>query len=54
LVGSRFTPAQMTTFHKMAAAGVKIYVLTGATEQQYRILFRERDNWVAATQGIFV
>lgn len=40
----RFTPAQLITFPKMAAAGVGIWVLTAATEEEIKKLFGP-PNW---------
>lgn len=40
----RFTPAQLETFPRMAAAGVGVWVLIAATESEYRKLFAPA-NW---------
>lgn len=37
--GSSFTPAQMEHFPKLMANGTSIYILTGATDQEYKKLF---------------
>lgn len=42
--GSKFTPAQITTFPQMAAAGSRIYILTGADDRNYEILKKD-PNW---------
>lgn len=39
-----FTPAQMEMFPKLSANGCPIWVLTGATEEQYKLLFGP-ENW---------
>ena len=46
----RFTPAQMDTFPQFAAAGVGIWVLTAATEDEYQKLFHP-PNWVFFIKG---
>lgn len=38
--GSRFTPAQLECFPKLAANGTAIYILTGATDEEYQKLFK--------------
>lgn len=40
----QFTAAQMDTFPKMTEHGVGIWILTGATEDEYRKLFGP-PNW---------
>lgn len=40
----RFTPAQMDTFPMFAAKGVGIWILTAATEAEYKKLFGPA-NW---------
>lgn len=42
--GSRFTPAQLTWFPQFTAAGVGIWILTAATEEEYAKLFGP-PNW---------
>lgn len=42
--GSRFTPAQIDCFPKFCAHGSGIWVLTAATDEEYRKLFRA-PNW---------
>ncbi len=42
--GSRFTPAQLEKFPKLAANGSGIWILTAATEDEYEKLFK-RQNW---------
>lgn len=42
--GSRFTAAQLEDFPKICANGSGVWVLTGATEEEYRKLFRA-PNW---------
>lgn len=43
--GSRFTNAQKEWFPKLSANGTPIWILTGATESEYRKLF-EAENWL--------
>lgn len=38
--GSRFTRAQLDTFPKLQANGAKIWILTGATEHDYKSLLK--------------
>ena len=40
----RFTPAQIDVFPELAAKGVGIWILTGATEHEYSKLFKPA-NW---------
>lgn len=42
--GSKFTPAQLDRFPKLAANGSGVWVLTGDTKAEYDKLF-ERQNW---------
>lgn len=42
--GSRFTPAQLEVFPKISAHGAGIWIMTAATESEYRKLFRP-PNW---------
>lgn len=42
--GSRFTPAQLDRFPKLAANGSGVWVLTGDSDAEYAKLFR-RQNW---------
>ena len=42
--GSKFTPAQIEHFPKMCAHGSGVWVLTGATDDEYEKLFK-RFNW---------
>lgn len=39
-----FTPAQLELFPKLSANGSKIFVLTAANEEQYKLLFGP-ENW---------
>jgi len=43
--GSRFTPAQLSWFPQFSAAGVGIWILTGANEAEYAKLF-SAPNWM--------
>ena len=43
--GSRFTPAQLDRFPKLAANGSGVWVLTAATEYEYDLLFRAQNYW---------
>jgi hypothetical protein len=45
---SRFTKAQMTEFPKLVNNGTPIWILTGATEYEYRKLFQPC-NWMEYT-----
>lgn len=38
--GSHFTRAQLDTFPKLQAYGAKIWILTGATESDYKLLLK--------------
>ena len=40
-----FTPAQLETFHQFASQGVGVWILTAATEDEYKKLFKP-PNWV--------
>lgn len=40
-----FTAAQLAEFPKITAAGVGIWVLTAATEEQYNLMVRGAPNW---------
>jgi len=42
--GYKFTPAQLDVFPHFAAKGVGIWILTAATEVQYKLLFGP-SNW---------
>jgi hypothetical protein len=42
--GYRFTGAQLEFFHQLASAGVGVWVLTAATEDEYKKLFSPA-NW---------
>ena len=42
--GSRFTPAQLDRFPKLAANGSGVWVLTAATKSEYKLLMK-RQNW---------
>lgn len=42
--GSHFTPRQREVFPKLCAHGAGVWVLTGATESEYRKLFKTA-NW---------
>lgn len=44
MVGSKFTPAQLEKFPKLAANGSGIWIITAATESEYNLLFK-RQNW---------
>lgn len=56
--GSHFTPAQLDTFPKLEANGALVWVLTGATESEYKKLFARdernqlRSNW-STYLGVF-
>lgn len=39
-----FTPAQIETFPALSAKGVGVWILTEATESQYKLLFQPA-NW---------
>lgn len=43
MVGSYFTAAQLEIFPKLCANGAGVWVLTGATEKEYRRLFDQRN-----------
>ena len=43
--GYKFTPAQMDVFPRFTAEGVGIWILTGATEHQYKKLFQPANWW---------
>lgn len=40
-----FTPAQMEFFPQFAGAGVGIWIVTAATEDQYRMVVKSPPNW---------
>jgi hypothetical protein len=42
----RFTPAQMDVFPELAAKGVGIWIMTAATEAEYKKLFKPANWWV--------
>jgi len=42
--GDIFTPAQLETFPKLNANGCPVYVMTAATDEEYKKLFKE-GNW---------
>lgn len=42
--GYSFTPAQLDHFPKLSAHGTRIYILTAATEEEYKKLFGPA-NW---------
>lgn len=44
MIGSAFTPAQLEEFPKLANNGAPIWILTGATESEYKKLFMP-ENW---------
>lgn len=44
--GSRWTNAQLKWFPLFGNNGTKIYILTAATEGEYRKLFNPDDNWL--------
>jgi hypothetical protein len=44
MVGSKFTSAQLEDFPKLTANGAGVWILTAATEEEYKKLF-ERFNW---------
>jgi hypothetical protein len=44
MVGSHFTAAQLITFPKMTLHGSGVWVLTAATDYEYKKLF-EQPNW---------
>lgn len=44
MVGSKFMPSQLEVFPKLCANGSGVWVLTAATEEEYRKLF-EPPNW---------
>lgn len=46
----KLTPAQLKRFKRLSDAGDKIYVLTGL--EDYRVLFKERDNWKHYQRGL--
>lgn len=39
LEGSKFTPAQLSFFPRMIEANLPLYILTGATKEDYKLLF---------------
>ena len=41
-----FTPAQWLDFPRMVAEGARIWVLTAATEEEYKKLFKRPNLWV--------
>lgn len=43
--GSKFTPAQLDCFPKLCANGSGVWILTGATEQEYEKLFKQPNWW---------
>lgn len=43
--GSKFTPAQMECFPKFNAHGTRIWILTAATEAEYKKLFLPNNLW---------
>lgn len=45
MVGSKFTPAQLDTFPKLSANGSGIWILTAATEMEYKLLFKAQNWW---------
>lgn len=44
--GSKYTPAQLDVFPKLCANGSGVWVLTGATEEEYRKLWSKPNWWV--------
>lgn len=44
--GSRYTPAQLEFFPKLCANGSGVWVLTGATEEEYKKLWAPSNYWV--------
>lgn len=43
--GSKFTNAQYEVFPKLVANGSRIWILTGATEEEYKKLFKKCNLW---------
>lgn len=41
----RFTPAQVETFPRLAAEGIGIWILTEASEREYKKLFQQANWW---------
>lgn len=46
-----FTPAQLEHFPKLAANGSRIWILTAATDSEYKKLFEEH-NWWKYLKGV--
>lgn len=44
-VGEPFTSAQLETFPLLSANGTPVYVLTGATQEDYEKLFKSENWW---------
>ena len=42
--GSHFTPAQLEYFPQMTAHGAGVWIMTGASEMEYQVLFG-KSNW---------
>jgi len=45
MIGSKFTPAQLSEFPKFVSNGSQIWVITGATEIEYKKLFQKGNLW---------
>jgi hypothetical protein len=46
----RFTPAQIETFREFAGVGVGVWVLVGATEEEYQKLFHQPNWWAYCSE----
>ena len=45
MIGSRFTAAQLEVFPKLCANGSGVWVITGATESEYKKLWKKSNWW---------
>lgn len=45
MIGSRFTPAQLDMFPKLCKYGAGVWILTAATDVEYRKLFHPPNFW---------
>lgn len=43
--GSQFTAAQLEVFPKLINNGAGVWIITGATEEEYRKLFKKPNYW---------
>lgn len=43
--GSKYTPAQLRDFPKFAANGSGVWVMTGATDEEYAKILDQPQNW---------